>query len=229
MKKNKGRYVPALGRSSLTRLYDPVMALTMREGTFRGHLVRQAGIHPGVRLLDLGCGTGTLTISIAGSHPDAKVVGLDGDADVLSIAKQKAAGAGVEIRFDVGLSYDLPYPDASFDRVVSSLLFHHLTRSDKRRTIAEIHRVLKPGGQLHVADWGRPGSFLMKMLFYSVRLLDGFATTRDNAQGRLPDLLEEGGFVGVAVRRELSTIFGTLALLSADKAGLGRPRTQRES
>ena len=144
-------------------------------------------------------------------------MGLDGDPRILSIAERKAASAGVKLRFDVGLSFDLPYPDASFDRVLSSLLFHHLTRSDKRRTIAEIHRVLKPGGQLHVADWGRPSSVLMRMLFYSVQFLDGFDTTRDNVQGLLPSLFEEGRLESVSLRQELRTIFGTLALYSANK------------
>ena len=218
MKKTTEHYVPALGHDFLTSLYDPIVALTTRERTFKSHLIRQAEIPDGADVLDLGCGTGTLTTWTAKKRPDARVVGLDGDPKVLSIAARKAAAAGVKLRFDVGLSFALSYPDASFDRVLSSLLFHHLTRSDKRRTIAEIRRVLKPGGQLHVADWGRPSSFLMRILFYPIQVLDGFDSTRDNVHGLLPSLFEEGGFANVSLHRELRTIFGTLALYSARKA-----------
>ena len=217
MKRTTEHYVPALGHDFLTSLYDPVVALTTRERTFKNQLLRQAEIPDGADVLDLGCGTGTLTIWTAKKRPNARVVGLDGDPKVLSIAKRKAVAADVKLRFDVGLSCDLPYPDGSFDRVLSSLLFHHLTRSDKRRTILEIHRVLKPAGQLHVADWGRPSSVLMKMLFYPIQVLDGFASTRDNVQGLLPGLFEEGGLESVSLRKELRTIFGTLALYSACK------------
>ena len=218
MKKTPEHYIPALGHDFLTSLYDPVVALTTRERTFKRLLFRQAEIHDGADVLDLGCGTATLTIRIAKKRPHATVLGLDGDPKVLSAARRKALAAGVNIRFDLGLSFDLPYPDASFDRVLSSLLFHHLTRSDKRRTILEIHRVLKPSGQLHVADWGRPNSVLMKLLFYPIRILDGFDSTRDNVQGLLPGLFEEGGLERVSLREELRTIFGTLALYSANKA-----------
>ena len=218
VKKTTGHYVPALGHGFLTSLYDPVVALTTRERTFKSQLFRQAEIPDGADVLDLGSGTGTLAIWVAKKRPNARVVGLDADPKVVSIAERKAAAANVKLRFDVGLCFELPYPDASFDRVLSSLLFHHLTRSDKRRTILEIHRVLKPGGQLHVADWGRPSSVLMKMLFYPIQILDGFDNTRDNVQGLLPGLFEEGGLESVSLRKELRTIFGTLALYSANKA-----------
>ena len=117
-----------------------------------------------------------------------------------------------------GLSTDLPFPEASFDVVLSSLFFHHLTRPEKRRTLAEVRRVLKPGGSLHVADWGRPGDPLMAMLFLVVRTFDGFAVTADNARGALPELFEEAGFEAVRERRRLRTTLGTIALFSARRA-----------
>lgn len=89
------RYIPALGHAWLTGLYDPVLRFTMREATFKSQLVAQADVHPGHRVLDLGCGTGTLTVQIKQSQPDAEVFGLDGDADVLrrAAAKRERAGA----------------------------------------------------------------------------------------------------------------------------------------
>jgi len=211
--------VPALGYRFLTALYDPVVALTVRERTFKSRLVAQAAIAPGHAVLDVGCGTGTLAVRIKRTVPGASVIGLDGDPTVLAIARRKAARAGVAVRFDEGYAYALPYPDAAFDRVLSSLFFHHLTRDAKQRTIAEVHRVLRPGGELHVADWGKASNALMRGLFYSVQLLDGFATTRDNVEGRLPALFARGGFEAVSEGEAIATIWGTLALYSARRPG----------
>ncbi|MBL9100955.1 MAG: class I SAM-dependent methyltransferase [Myxococcales bacterium] len=206
------RYVPALGHAWLTGLYDPVMRTTMREATFKSRLIAQAGVHPGHHVLDVGCGTATLTMAIKQAEPMAEVVGLDGDPEVLRRAARKAADAGVVITLDEGFSDQLPYADASFDRVLTSLLLHHLDRGSKRRTLAEIHRVLRPGGQLHIADWGRAADPVMRAAFLLVQLLDGFANTTDNVRGRIPAMLSEAGFVDVAETDRLRTVFGTLSL-----------------
>src|SRR5262245_56346496 len=177
------RYVPALGLRALTGLYDPVVRLTTREGMFKGRLLEQASLGPGERVLDLGCGTGTLAIQAKLAQPDATIVGLDGDREVLGRANRKAAEAGGAVDFDEGFSTELPYEDGSFDAVLSTLFFHHLTGEDKRRTAAEVFRVLRSGGRLQVADWGRPSDPAMRALSTSIRLLDGFEQTRDNLTG----------------------------------------------
>jgi SAM-dependent methyltransferase len=211
------RYVPAAGRDWLTAVYDPILRLTTRERRFKERLLEQAGIRAGMDVLDLGCGTGTLAILTKERNPEANIVGLDGDPKVLGRAKRKSEGAGFTIRFDQGLSYDLPYPDAKFDRVLSSLFFHHLVPHDKKRTVAEIRRVLKPGGELHVADFGAPANPLMRMLSSSIRLLDGEENTRENFAGALPGLFGEGGLADARRREEISTIYGTLAFYSATR------------
>jgi precorrin-6B methylase 2 len=91
------RYIPALGHAWLTGFYDPVLRATMREATFKSRLVAQAELRPGHRVLDIGCGTATLTIEIKRSQPEAEVVGLDGDPDVLRRAAAKVAAAGLTI------------------------------------------------------------------------------------------------------------------------------------
>ncbi len=78
-------------------------------------------------------------------------------------------------------------------------------------------RVLKNGGQIHIADWGPPSNRLMRVLFYSVQLLDGFVTTADNVNGRLPLILQEGGFDNVDICENITTILGTLSLYKATK------------
>jgi ubiquinone/menaquinone biosynthesis C-methylase UbiE len=215
--RSEGRYVHALRFSALTALYDPVVALTTRERRVKGALLDAAGLGPGRRVLDVGCGTGTLAIEAARRVPGLTVCGLDGDPEVLERARRKAARAGVAVAFQLGLSYDLPYERAGFDRVLSSLFFHHLTTEDKRRTFREIFRVTRPGGELHVADWGRPQNVAMRAAYLGIRLLDGFETTRDNVRGLLPALMAEAGFAGARVVKELPTMFGTMTIYSAFK------------
>lgn len=210
-------YIPALRYTRLTSLYDPIIAWTTREATFKRALLAQAGIQPGQRVLDLGCGTATLTIALKQTATDALVVGLDGDAAILNQALSKAQRSGVAVGFNRGLSYALPYASDSFDRVVSSLFFHHLALADKRRTFAEIGRVLKPGGELHVADWGPPQNALMRVAFLGVQILDGFATTNDNLHGLLPTLMHDSGLEDIHMTTQYATLFGTMSLYEATK------------
>lgn len=209
------RYIPALAYRWLTPLYDPIVALTTRERTFKAALVAQAALRPGQHALDLACGTATLTIAAKRAQPQAEIVGLDGDPEILERARRKAAEAGVELRFDRALSHQLPYPDATYDLVLSSLFFHHLDRDAKLATLREARRVLRPGATLHVADWGQAANPLMRMLFYLVQLLDGFETTADNVAGRLPQFMRDCGFVDVAETRRFATPLGTISLYRA--------------
>ena len=211
----KSDYVPALRFNWLTPYYDAVVGTTTRERAVKQALIQQAGIRAGQQVLDLASGTGTLAIWVKQCQPVATVTGVDGDPVILSIARRKAQKANVVVQFDHALSHSLPYPAAHFDRVLSSLFFHHLSWADKQRTAQELFRVLKPGAELHVADWGYPTNALMRALFLPVQLLDGFKNTQDNVSGRLIELFEQAGFTEVAQRRTFSTICGTMALFSA--------------
>ncbi|MDZ4878066.1 MAG: 2-methoxy-6-polyprenyl-1,4-benzoquinol methylase, mitochondrial [Chroococcidiopsis cubana SAG 39.79] len=217
MDKNRNQYIPALKYDWLTPVYDPLLKWTMGEFAFKRQLVRQAGIEKNNRVLDLGCGKATLTLLLKKIHPEAEVVGLDGDLKVLEIAKTKAVKTGLKIALDRGMAFELPYPDRSFDRVLSSLVFHHLTRDNKVRTLKEVFRVLKPGGELHVADWGKPQNTLMRVAFLLVQMLDGFNTTADSVNGLLPELFSQAGFEDIQQTDRHITLFGTLALYRARK------------
>jgi ubiquinone/menaquinone biosynthesis C-methylase UbiE len=208
-------YVAALRFPALNRAFDPLVRLTMRETRFKRKLLDQAAIEPGQRVLDLGCGTGTLAILAKQAIPDAEVVGLDGDPNILEQARAKAQTAGLEVRFDNGYSTELPYEAESLDRVLSTLFFHHLTTDDKRKTLSEINRILRPDGELHIADFTRPSDPLMAVGFTVVRLFDGVERTRVNARGELGALVSEAGFQAVSESSRLRTAFGTLALMSA--------------
>ncbi len=217
MKPSSNSYIPALRYRWLTRFYDPVVRLTTGEGTFKGALLRQATIQDGHRILDLGCGTGTLALMVKRAHRDAEVFGLDADSEALKLARTKVEEAAIEVQLDQGLASVLPYRAESFDRALSSLFFHHLPSELKLEAMREVLRVLRPGGEFHIADWGKPTSPAMRLVFVGVQLLDGFATTTDNVRGLLPDLLGLAGFENAETTNSYSTLLGTLSLYSARK------------
>lgn len=207
------RYIHAFGPAILTRLYDPVMRL-LREDEFKGRLVDLAQIQSGHRILDVGCGTGTLALRIHQRQPGAEVHGVDGDSKILEIARNKVAQARASVAFERAMAWELPYPDGTFDRVVSSLVFHHLVTDDKRRAAREILRVLRPGGTMLLADFGPPRSTTGKAIAWSLRW---FEEAADNLAGRLPGLLTDAGFSDVAEIDRLQTYIGPIVYLRGRK------------
>ena len=209
------RYVPAAGRASFTRAYDAGLALTMREPRWRPALAGAVlgGLDPGGVVVDVGAGTGTLAIALAAARPDVEVVAVDGDPEVRALAARKPGAERVDWRD--GLAGSLPLHGGSADRVVMSLLLHHLAPDGKRTALAEARRVLRPDGSLHIADWGRPGGPLTRLGFLALQLVDGFDGTRDHAAGRLPAFVVEAGFAAPVVTRRLRTVWGSLELLRA--------------
>lgn len=214
--KEKEKYVPALSFDFLTPFYEVAVKWTTRETVFKEKLVGQIEIIPNGRLLDLACGTATLTIALKEKFPQAEIHGLDGDAKILGIARRKASENGAEINFTEAFSTALPYPNEYFDAIISSLFFHHLTPENKLKTLVEIRRVLKSSGTLHVVDWGKPANPLMKLASLPVQWFDG-ATTTDSYQGNLPELMAETGFADIIETGDFGTVFGTLRLHRAVK------------
>ncbi len=186
----------------------------MRERTFRSRLVAQVAAGEPSAVLEIGCGTGSLTVRLAQALPAASVIGLDPDPEALARARAKDSMRRIDWR--QGTAVELPLPDGCAERVVASLLLHHLTDAEKRDALAEARRVLRPGGRLHVADWGAPQDAIMGAAFFALRALDGFERTRAHARGELPTMIEGAGFSEVRCRDRLRTGWGTLELLSAD-------------
>ena len=220
MSHKSNNYLPALRFNSLNCLYDPIVAWTCRETLFKGKLVAQANIEAEHKVIDMGSGTGTLAMLIKNSQSNSSVTGIDADKNIISIARKKAKSLDLDIEFTESMSFEVPLNANHFDRCVSSLFFHHLSLKNKTLTFMEIYRILKPEGEIHIADWGKPNKPLMRALFYIVQLLDGFETTTDNVNGALPELMEKAGFIDVSIVEEIPTPLGTLTLYRGKKPAL---------
>jgi FkbM family methyltransferase len=147
---SKDQYIPALGRRSLTWAYDLAIALMTREAVWRSLLVAAIAPQPGDVILDVGCGTGSLAILLKRRCPQARVIGVDPDPEVLGIARRKARNARLAIELAQvdagGIAGVVRSGEAS--KVASSLVFHHLSLTEKRVAFQAILDVLKPGGGL---------------------------------------------------------------------------------
>jgi ubiquinone/menaquinone biosynthesis C-methylase UbiE len=145
-------YIPAFGKDALLPFYD-LLTRVLGMGRFYDELVAQAELADGLRVLEIGCGTGNVTVRAKRAAPGTDMIGLDPDPLALSRAQRKARGlAG--IRFERGYAQELPFADGEFDRALSSMMLHHLDEDVKAAALAEVHRVLRPGGRLHIVDIG---------------------------------------------------------------------------
>jgi ubiquinone/menaquinone biosynthesis C-methylase UbiE len=138
-------------------------------------------------------------------YPDVDVVGLDPDPKALDRGRRKAQRASTRIQFDQGFADELPYPEASFDRVFSSLMFHHLGKDEKEAMLREVRRVLRPGGSLNLLDFAGPeagaDSFLARLLHSSHQL-------RDNSESRILALMSRAGFTNPQKVGQGAMLFG---------------------
>jgi ubiquinone/menaquinone biosynthesis C-methylase UbiE len=210
------KFIPALRYNWLTPLYDRLIGVTMPERKFKAALITDVAFLNG-RVLDFGCGTGTLTVLIKQAHPEATVIGIDVDMEILRKAADRIRGEKADIQL---VSYDgatLPYPESHFEKVFSCLVFHHLDTESKGIALKEIYRVLEPDGELHIADFGRSDSLLQRLLFNIIRSLDGYSPTDANAKGILPELISESGFKEVIITQRFRTVFGEVQIIKAMK------------
>lgn len=156
----------------------------------RKSTVEQALIQPGDSVLDVGCGTGEVTLPAKSRAMHGHVYGIDPAPEMIAVARKKAARKGIDVDFRVGVIEALPFPDSSIDVVTSSLMMHHLPEDLKARGLAEIYRVLKPGGRLLIADFMRPTGAFLNHLFIAFTRHQGLQKGVEDLQA----LLRNAGF-----------------------------------
>jgi ubiquinone/menaquinone biosynthesis C-methylase UbiE len=182
-----------------------------QEPGIRRMTMELAAIKEGERVLDVGCGTGTLTIAARRpAGPAGEVHGIDPSTEMIAVAREKAAKAGVDAQFQAAVMENLPFPDGYFDLVLSSLMLHHLPADVKRAGFAEVNRVLKPGGRFLAIDLAESSGFFGHILQ---------ALGLHKTEGKLreaPETLREVGFEDVELGR---TKYRPLWLLRATKVG----------
>jgi ubiquinone/menaquinone biosynthesis C-methylase UbiE len=208
----KNSFIPALKYHFLTKSYDRFIRLFMPEKSVKKKAVSFLKLRSGDKLLDFGCGTGTLLELLNEERNDIRCVGYDVDEEILGIAKSKDIK---NTSWVLGQEVVLPFPDQHFDKIVSTWVFHHLENDVKEIAFRQLNRVLKPGGIMIVADWGKPYNFLMRSLFFIIQLADNFYTTSDNVKGRLPEYMRRASFKQVEQLAYRNTLFGTLAFYRA--------------
>ncbi|HSW13404.1 MAG TPA: methyltransferase domain-containing protein [Solimonas sp.] len=214
----KAAFTPALGRLGHANLYDPIMALT-GEQRWRRQAVQQLAPQAGEVVVDVGCGTGTLTLQLRRAAAQARIIGVDPDAEVLSIAQAKAQRAGLAIEWQQAMGDALvaQLGEGSVDKLVSSLVLHQCPMPMKRAILASMHALLRPGGRLVIADFGLQRTWLMRMAFRIVQMADGKTDTQPNADGVLPQLIAEAGFVAVREAAVIPTLTGSVSIYVAGK------------
>ncbi len=150
-------FLPGMGKTWLLPLYD---IFTRMAGVRPLHqrAVELAGIEPGQTVVDVGCGTGGLSLAVLSAHPGARVTGLDPDGDSLRRAARKARRRGVSLTLVQGYADRIPAEDSSLDHVVSSLALHHVDDDGRVAFALDALRALRPGGKVTVVDFGGPAS-----------------------------------------------------------------------
>lgn len=190
-------FIPALRLKALTPLYDRLVSHTPFDIRTKGDMLDHVRVDDARDFLDFGCGTGTLAMLLKQGEPSVRVTGIDVNPAVLSLARRKAASAGLDVRFDRYDGARLPYGDHTFDRVLSSYVFHHLDDTTKMAALQEFVRILRPGGELYLMDFDRAESPVLRAVFNAIRLLDGNGATRANARGILRSMVARAGFAAV--------------------------------
>lgn len=186
---NEHDYLPAAGRDAMLPFYD-LFTRALGVGKVHRALIRQAGLAPGDRVLEIGCGTGNLTIAAKDDQPGAEVVGTDPDPLALVRAQRKSKGRS-GLRYERAYGQQLPFPDGSVDHVLSAFMLHHLDPQVKEATAAEVLQVLRPGGQLHLVDVG--GNLTAADGFSARRMLKNPHVAANLGDG-IPRLLRTAGF-----------------------------------
>lgn len=213
---NKEAYIPALGYHWLTNYYDTVVKLAIPENKIRNLLIDKLSIREDEKVLEFGCGTASNLILASKKHALACFYGLDIDDKILKLAQNKIQSTdNIQLHLYKGLNF--PYGENTFDKIFTSFVFHLLTKETKINTLHQMRRVLKPGGKIIIADWGKAKNDFMRIAFGVVQLFDKWGTSKENAKGLIPVYMSDAGFKNVHESGYLNTRLGTFCFYEALK------------
>ncbi len=212
-------HTPPLGHAALTPFYDLAIAALTRESIWRRRLVQALDPQSDDRILDVGSGTGSLAIHVHNQNPNCSYRGVDPDEDAVRRARAKTEQAGSKAVFDIGYLNDTDQVSgAAPSKIVSSLVLHQVPLAEKQRILNVMFDILKPGGRIHIADYGRQTSWVSRFLFrHTVQSLDGLENTQPNADGVLPELMKKTGFASIEEHDRIATATGTISLYRGAK------------
>lgn len=205
-------YLPATGHQALLPAYDLMSRLLGFNSVYR-KLIGQAELADGQRVLEIGCGTGNVIIAAKCARPSIAAVGCDPDPRILARASRKTVNMS-GIQFDEAYAQRLPYADGEFDRVLSSMMLHHVGEDSKPDVAAEIFRVLRPGGRLHLVDIAGGLHAHHGLL---ARLMKRNPHFTSNIGDAIPRLLSGAGFDCTEVAVQPHRLFGQLAYYQATR------------
>jgi ubiquinone/menaquinone biosynthesis C-methylase UbiE len=186
---NRHDYLPAAGHDAFLPAYDLLSRLLGMHKNY-DKLITQAELDGAQKILEIGCGTGNLTIRAKKAQPGAEVIGSDPDPKALARARRKVQRM-TGIRFEHAYAQELPFADQEFDRVLSSMMLHHLDEDVKAAAAGEVFRVLRPGGRLHVVDIG---GRVTGDHGFGARLMRRSHHAAGNLGDSIPRLLRTAGF-----------------------------------
>jgi len=180
-------------------LYDPLVEKLSfgKERRFRQQTIDIMHITPEQNILDVGCGTGSLTLMIADHLDNGSVTGIDAAPKMIAIARRKAKRHHNKALFENGVAEKIDFADGIFDTVVNSMFSHHIDTELKQRAFAEMFRVLKPGGILVTADIDRPTTRLASWIGWLSRYILLQPELEDNLLGNLPTIMNNAGFSNI--------------------------------
>lgn len=207
----RAAYVPALGFHWLTAVYDPLIRSWSAATRLRASVIAALDLRPGMRILELGAGPGRLAIQIKRAHPAVAIDAIDIDTRMVASARRNAARAGIDIAFrEADMTRSADVERGGYDRVYSTMTFHHLVPEAKQQALELARHALADGGHFVVADFSRPRDPLQWALFAWIQQpLDGFQNTRPHRDGRFEQAVRAtfGDVRSAAVAR---TIAGTV-------------------
>ncbi|MEZ4599919.1 MAG: methyltransferase domain-containing protein [Syntrophotaleaceae bacterium] len=176
-------------------LLAPLMTFGLERG-YRKRAIDLLSLNGTEKVLDIGCGTGTLSREIASALNDkehSRVIGVDAATEMIRVARRKGA-ALPNLNFEAALAEELPFENETFDCAVSTFFFHHVEFALKQKTLTEMYRVLKQDGSAVIVDVDTPDNWFGRICAWSGYLLFRQEEIRENIDGLLRQALEEGPF-----------------------------------